>query len=109
VPYFGEFRITDLLDHVERKMNAIERAKQLGTYNAVDRSRQYEGATEADYRRAVDEAWMKLRSYEKTAATKAEIKELRDQVESRVWNRIVLVVASAEFALIVMLLAKFAK
>lgn len=109
MPHFGEFRIGDLVDHVERKMNAIERAKQIGTFDALDRSRQYQSASDADYRRAVDEAWAKLRTHEKTAATKAEINELRKQVTSVVWHRIVVIVAAAEFTLIVALLAKLAK
>ena len=94
------------IDKVDRRVNAIEKAKQLGTYNAIDRSRQYEQVSNADLVRAVNEAFTKLRTHERTLAPKDEITALRKQVESRIWHRIVLIVATAEFTLIVALLSK---
>jgi len=58
---------------------AIERAKKCGTLNALDRSRQYAGATEAEYRSAVDKAHEHLRAHDKALSSKdAEIQALRD-------------------------------
>ncbi len=49
----------------DRVMTPIEQAKQLGTYNAIDRSRQYFHQDPKDLLRAVNEAWAKIRSCEK--------------------------------------------
>lgn len=101
--------IKDLIVRVDRHYNAIDRAKAAGTYNAMDRSRQYEAVTEKELIRQVNDAWTKIRSHEKTTATKDELEAIRKQLESRIWHRIVVIVAAAEFTLIVMLLEKYAK
>lgn len=69
-------------------MNAIERAKKLGTYNAIDRSRQYEGIDDSERDRALNEAWSKIRTCEKKIEAKeSDIKGLREQLrQHRVVN-----------------------
>jgi hypothetical protein len=70
----------DWLRRIERQLTAIEKAKHLGTYGEIDRSKQYEGITDAERDRAINEAWSKLRTCEKRLALKdAEIVELRQQ------------------------------
>lgn len=71
-------------------LNAIERAKQLGTYNAIDRSRQYERVSDAERDRAVNEAWTKIRTCEKKIEAKeADIAHLRKQLRSyRIINNV---------------------
>ena len=66
-------------------------------------------ANEAELLDAINQAWTKIRAHEKTSATKDDVAALQRQMESRIWHRIVVAVAVAEFSLIVMLLEKFAK
>jgi hypothetical protein len=81
------------LHKVDRMLTAIEKAKQLGTYNAIDRSRQYERITDAERDRAVNEAWAKIRTCEKKIENKeADIKHLREQLSK---HRIVNVTLTA--------------
>lgn len=48
----------------QRVMTAIERAKAIGTYNQVDRSKQYQAASHAELVEQVNEAWSKIRRCE---------------------------------------------
>jgi hypothetical protein len=105
VPHFGEFRIGDLIQHVDRKLKALELAEKLGTLNADDRSKQYPLDQTAQIVKAVNECWIKVHEKEKADKKKDEqIHELRKKVESRIWHRIVVVVATAEFTIIIALL-----
>ncbi|HZW05376.1 MAG TPA: hypothetical protein VFF58_00580 [Candidatus Nitrosotalea sp.] len=62
-------------------MTPIERAKRLGTFNAIDRSKQYAETDGRELLRAVNEAWTKIRHCEKRIAEKdADIARLRDQI-----------------------------
>jgi hypothetical protein len=83
----------DWLVRIERMLNAIEKAKKLGTYDALDRSRQYEGITEAERDQALNEAWTKIRICEKKIEAKEkDIKGLREQLRQ---HRIVNVALTA--------------
>ena len=55
----------DLVERAHQIYDAVTRAQQLGTLNAIDRSRQYENADTHDLLRAVNEAWSKIRRCEK--------------------------------------------
>lgn len=50
----------------EPQPEILKRAEQLGTLHAIDRSKQYEQAKYPDLLRAVNEAWSKIRSCEKS-------------------------------------------
>lgn len=74
----------------------IAQARKIGTYNALDRSRQYQGPGRAEPRellRAVNEAWTKIRALEKDKlADRLAIAELKAD-KRRLW-KLVLIVAS---------------
>jgi hypothetical protein len=99
----------DLASRIDSIMNAIDHAKQIGTYGKPDRSPQYPLITQKQIVDAVNLALTKVRIVENDKATKLDLAALRKQVESRIWHRIVVIVAAAEFSLIVMLLEKYAK
>jgi hypothetical protein len=99
--------IEDTIDRVYC-LSAIERAHEVGTYDKPDRSKQYPLNTEKQIIDAVNLALTKARINENAIKTKAaEVAVLKKSIESRIWNRLVLAAASAEFVLIVMLLEKY--
>ena len=62
-------------------MTPIENAKRLGTYNAIDRSKQYAETDNAALLRAVNEAWSKIRNCEKSlTARNNDIEQLRKKL-----------------------------
>ena len=100
-----------MVERVDRRMTALEHADKCGTRDQPDRSRQYPLNTEKQIIEAVNLALTKVRQVEqaKDKELAALKKELIGRIESRIWHRIVVVVAVAEFSLIVMLLEKFAR
>jgi hypothetical protein len=50
--------------------NAIDHAKAVGTYNAMDRSRQYESVDNSELVRAVNESWTRIRRHERAMGLK---------------------------------------
>ena len=52
------------------RIDAIRFAHAVGTYNAVDRSRQYENPDNHELLRAVNDAWSKIRLLENSATQK---------------------------------------
>jgi hypothetical protein len=78
-----------MMAKVERTHNTINRAKELGTYNAMDRSRQYEVIDNGELLRAINGAWTKIRTQDTTKASKDEITELRNALgKSRTINTV---------------------
>lgn len=51
-------------------MAAIDKARVVGTYNALNRAAQYTTADPRELLRAVNEAWTKIRTLEKELAKK---------------------------------------
>jgi len=51
-------------------MTPIEKAKQLGTFDKVDRTPQYQEPEPRELLRAVNEAWTKIRTCEKELSKK---------------------------------------
>ncbi len=63
--------VIDLVgDVVNWHMNPIIRARQLGTLDAIDRSKQYDEPEPRELLRAVNEAWAKIRRCEKELGSK---------------------------------------
>lgn len=99
----GRSWIEHMMDRSEKLQResdaAIETAKRLGTYDAIDRSKQYERADNRELLRAVNEAWSKIRAYEKHLTEKdAAILELRrklERVSDRFWAVSAVVMAEA--------------
>lgn len=94
-------------ERIDRMLEAIEHAQRLGTFGKADRSKQYPLTTEKQIIDAVNLALTKVRMVDKEKGE--QIAELKKQIESRIWHRIVMIVAAAEFTLIVMLLEKWPK
>ena len=46
---------------VERIIQATQKAKEVGTYDQVDRSRQYSDASQIDLLRSLNDAWSRIR------------------------------------------------
>ncbi len=66
----------------DRIMTPTEKAKALGTYGALDRSKQYAETSPRELLRAVNEAWAKIRTCEKTLCQRdAEIAALKQKLE----------------------------
>lgn len=64
-------------------MNAIAKAHLVGTFNQVDRARQYEDPTAPELLRSLNEAWSKIRVCEKSILTKdARIADLEKKITS---------------------------
>lgn len=62
-------------------MDAISRAHLVGTFNAVDRSKQYENPTNEELLKSLNEAWTKIRVCEKSILAKdARIAQLETRV-----------------------------
>jgi len=74
--------IEAIVDRIYRRvMVPIEKAKQVGTLNATDRSRQYTALTDAELLRSLNEAWTKIRCLEKSNLTKdADIAKLKKKL-----------------------------
>lgn len=69
-------------------VDTILRAQQLGTYNAVDRSRQYEDVSERQMLRQLNEAWSKIRELQKSVADKErQIANLASRLKHCNWVR----------------------
>jgi hypothetical protein len=51
-------------------MMPLDKARRLGTYNQLDRSRQYQDISEIELKRAVNEAWSKIRLLESEGTKK---------------------------------------
>ena len=69
-------------------VDTVIRAQQLGTYNAIDRSRQYEDVGSATLLRQVNEAWSKIRALEKSLADKQDqIVALKGKLKHCNWVR----------------------
>lgn len=63
-------------------MTAVEKAKQIGTFEAADRSAQYTKVTNGELLRAVNEAWTKIRTCEKVLHEKEnQIAELHKRLK----------------------------
>lgn len=78
-------RFAELLAIADRiynlHMTPIEKAHQCGTYNAVNRARQYDEADPRQLLRAVNEAWAKIRNCEKELAKRdLAIAELQNKL-----------------------------
>lgn len=59
-------------------MTPLDKAKKVGTLNAIDRSKQYDEADPRALLHAVNEAWTKIRNCEKSLNAKdSEIAQLR--------------------------------
>jgi hypothetical protein len=62
---------------------AVQKAKAIGTYNALDRSRQYTQPENPELLRSLNEAWSKIRTCEKELRTKdQDIQQLRKRLKS---------------------------
>ena len=71
------------LDMSDKRYNAISKAQNLGTYNALDRSQQYQGVETPELLRSLNEAWTKIRNLEREGCTKdSEILSLKHSVTS---------------------------
>lgn len=69
-------RVEELLNEHsqhEKREEVIEHAKQLGTYNADDRSRQYPLDNPKALTNAVNKAWTKVHSCERRLAEKEKV------------------------------------
>lgn len=65
----------------DRIMDAISRAHLVGTFNQVDRSKQYEDPTNHELLKSLNEAWSKIRVCEKSILAKdARIAQLESRV-----------------------------
>lgn len=76
----------------DRIMDAITKAHAVGTFNAIDRSKQYANPDHAEMLRALNEAWSKIRRIETLSDEKdVTIRDLKDQLgkklrRNRLWN-----------------------
>lgn len=82
--------ITKLIDKVDDRFNQIERAKQLGTYEALDRAKQYPLDSPAKVYKAVNECWTKVHALEAANRKKDEtIAALKlDRRVTKLWLKI---------------------
>ena len=63
-------------------MTALEKARQCGTLNHFDRSRQYDDARQIDLLQSLNESWSRLRRLEAAGIQKdAAISELRNKLK----------------------------
>lgn len=76
--------VIDLVGLIVRfHMTPIEKAKQLGTFDKIDRSPQYQEPEPRELLRAVNEAWSKIRSCEKELTKKdLAIAQLREKLRT---------------------------
>ena len=81
---------------------AVERAKQLGTYNAIDRSKQYPLDNPGKVTEAINKCWAKVHGLEQQNQKKdREIGDLRsERKELKRWLRALTVAVSIEGAII---------
>ena len=90
--------VIDLVGDVVRwHMNPIIRARELGTLDAIDRSKQYDEPDPREVLRAVNEAWAKIRRCENELTKKdAAIAELRQKLKnSHVVNSVLTAIITA--------------
>lgn len=74
-------------------MTPIEKAKRLGTYNQVDRSLQYAGASNAELLLAINHAWAKIRRCEEALIDRnKQIAELLEKVRNYRTRNLVLTI-----------------
>jgi hypothetical protein len=79
------------ITEIEDRMTAIERAREVGTLNAADRSLQYTKVSNGELLRAVNEAWTKIRTCEKQLQAKEQdIANLRKLLTRYRWMNIAL-------------------
>lgn len=80
--------VSSIEARILRMVDTILRAQQLGTYNAVDRSRQYEDVSERQMLRQLNEAWSKIRELQKSVADKErQIANLASRLKHCNWVR----------------------
>ena len=71
------------LDMSDQRYNAISRAHNLGTYNAMDRSQQYQTIEPPEMLRSLNEAWTTIRNLQRDNTKKdTEILRLKHSVTS---------------------------
>ncbi|MGH9505253.1 MAG: hypothetical protein ACRD20_20560 [Terriglobales bacterium] len=64
-----------------RMTNPIDKARQCGTLNLLDRSKQYEDSRQIDQLRSLNEAWSKIRLLESAGIKKdAAMADLREKL-----------------------------
>lgn len=97
-------RVSDIMAIVEKRMTPppIARALELGTLNALDRSKQYPLDDAEKLKRAINEAWTKIHHCEQELGRKDQaISGLLVKAESnQLWVRILRYTVSAEAAII---------
>ena len=75
--------IREIEGRVNPMDKVIEHAKKLGTFDAADRSKQYLRADPSELLRAVNEAWTKIRTCEKSIREKEQaIEDLKKQLRN---------------------------
>jgi hypothetical protein len=73
--------IREITARIDLMLNAVDRAKEIGTYNALDRSAQYPLDDAPKFKKAINEAWAKIHYCERELRAKeAAIKELTKQL-----------------------------
>lgn len=72
-------------------MDPISKAHLVGTFNAIDRSKQYQGVTQEELVNQVNTAWAKIRVCEKSITSKdARILDLEQKIKRYRWANIAL-------------------
>jgi hypothetical protein len=83
--------IKDCILYVDRIVSAVEKAKEIGTYGADDRSAQYPLLDQKLVRKAINECWTKVHQLETAGKQKdLQIAELRQKVKRYRWANIAL-------------------
>lgn len=90
----GPRELLEIAEEVyNRVMTPIEKAKRLGTYNQVDRSLQYAGASNAELLLAINHAWAKIRRCEEALIDRnKQIAELLEKVRNYRTRNLVLTI-----------------
>jgi hypothetical protein len=91
--------ITELIDKVDQQFQQIERAKQLGTYEKDDRSKQYPLDDSRAVTKAVNECWTKVHILE--AANRKKDKTISDMETDRKITRLWLKILTGAVAILV--------
>ena len=55
---------------IHKTYEAVTKAHEVGTYGAIDRSKQYQGVSQSEMLEQVNLAWSKIRALEKSATDK---------------------------------------
>ena len=107
-------RLSEIRELVDRTVNAIEKAQRADTLGKVDRSKQYQPPLDEctlervlQHLNGIGTTLRTLQSSKDREIGKLR-KEFADRIESRIWHRIMIGLATAEFTLIVALLVKLA-